>query len=173
VDADALARDAVAPGQPALLQILDAFGPEALRADGSLDRAWLGRRVFADEAARRRLNGIVHPSVIRELQARIDAFRARQGEGPAVLVAEIPLLFEEGLTGLVDKIVLVVAQQTTQVSRLIDDKHLSVEEAWARVRAQLPPEAKRPHADWIIDGDAPLADVEREVFRIWTALLAQ
>jgi len=173
VDSDALARDAVAPGEPALQEIREAFGPRAIREDGSLDRAWLGAQVFASEEARRRLNAIVHPVVIRGLRERIDAFRARSGDRPAVLVAEIPLLFEEGLAGLVDKIVLVVAQQTTQVRRLMHDRRLSEREALDRIGAQLPPEGKRPHADWVIDGDAPLAEVEREVSRIWSALLAQ
>jgi dephospho-CoA kinase len=172
VDADALARAAVEPGEPAWEAVRQAFGPRALRPDGTLDRAWLGEQVFASEEARRRLNSIVHPEVVRELQARITAARARPrgpGERPDVLVAEVPLLVEEGLTPLVDQVVLVIAQQTTQVARLKHDKGLTEEQAWARVRAQLPAEAKRPLADWVIDGEAPLPQVEARVKEIWEA----
>jgi dephospho-CoA kinase len=174
VDADALAREAVAPGQPAWEEVRRVFGPRALRPDGTLDRAWLGEHVFASEEARRRLNSIIHPEVVRELQARIAAARARpQGPGdpPHVLIAEVPLLIEEGLTSLVDQVALVVAQQTTQVARLMHDKGLAEEQASARVRAQLPVEAKRPLADWVIDGEAPLSQVEARVKEIWEACM--
>jgi dephospho-CoA kinase len=172
VDTDLLAREAVAPGQPAWEEVQRAFGQRALRPDGTIDRAWLGEQVFASEEARRRLNAIVHPAVVRELQARIMAARHRArgvGEAPHVLVAEVPLLIEEGLTPMVDHVVLVVAQQTSQVARLMHDKGLTEGQAWARVRAQLPVEAKRPFADWEINGEAPRAQVEARVREIWNA----
>lgn len=172
VDADLLAREAVAPGEPAWHEVQRAFGPRSLRPDGTLDRAWLGEQVFASEEARHRLNAIVHPAVVRELQARIASARGRArevGEPPHVLVAEVPLLVEEGLTPLVDRVVLVVAQQSTQVARLMHDKGLTEEQAWARVRAQLPVEAKRAVADWVIDGEAPLPHVEACVKKVWEA----
>src|SRR5262249_25530783 len=130
--------------------------------------------VFASEEARRRLNSIVHPEVVRELQARITVARARPqqpGGPPHVLVAEVPLLVEEGLTSLVDQVVLVVAQQTAQLARLMHEKGLTEEQASARVRAQLPVEAKRPLADWVIDGEAPLSHVEARVKKIWEACI--
>jgi dephospho-CoA kinase len=172
VDADLLAREAVAPGQPAWEEVRRAFGPHALRPDGTIDRAWLAEQVFASEDARRRLNAIVHPAVVRELQARIMAARGRVrgvGEAPDLLVAEVPLLIEEGLVPMVDHVVLVVTQQTTQVARLMHDKGLTDAQAWARVRAQLPVEAKRPFADWEIDGEAPRAQTEARVREIWEA----
>jgi dephospho-CoA kinase len=172
VDADLLAREAVAPGQPAWEEVQRAFGPHSLRPDGTIDRAWLGGQVFASEDARRRLNAIVHPAVVRELQARIMSARGRArgvGEAPDLLVAEVPLLIEEGLVPMVDHVVLVVAQQTTQVARLMHDKGLTDAQAWARVRAQLPVEAKRPFADWEIDGEASRAQIEARVRQIWEA----
>ena len=85
-------------------------------------------------------------------------------------MAEIPLLIEENLHGLVDQVVLVSAKQTTQVARLLHGKGLSKEQAWARVRAQFPLEKKRPFADWVIDGEAPLPEVERRVREIYRVL---
>lgn len=175
VDADALAREAVAPGQPAWHAIREAFGPRALRPDGTIDRAWLGELVFHSPQARRQLNAIVHPVVVRKLQERIQQARQLPPDPrgrPHVLIAEVPLLIEEKLTWLVDRVVLVVAQQSTQVSRLIHDKGLTETQARARVNAQLPVEEKRPHADWVVDGEAPLPELEQQVRAIWSELTA-
>jgi dephospho-CoA kinase len=173
VDADQLARDAVRPGEPAWRDVRAAFGEDVLTPGGEIDRAWLGERVFNDSEARRRLNQIIHPVVAQELQERIREIRARppRADGrPHVLVAEVPLLIEEGLTGLVDEIVLVVAHQSVQVSRLIGDKGLTEAQALARVRAQLPVAEKRPYARWIVDGEADPAQTRQQVEEIWTAI---
>jgi dephospho-CoA kinase len=173
VDADRLARDAVRPGEPAWQAVRATFGERALRPDGTLDRAWLGERVFADAEARRRLNAIIHPVVVQELQQRIAEVRARppRPDGrPHVLVAEVPLLIEEGLTDLVDRVLLVVVQPATQVARLMHDRGMPEEAAWARVRAQLPVEVKRRHAHRVLDGEADLAVLRRQVEEVWTWL---
>jgi dephospho-CoA kinase len=174
VDADVLAREAVAPGAPAWQAVVETFGPRVQRSDGTIDRVWLGEVVFNDSEKRAQLNAIIHPEVVRELQERIRKARAQPpeaGDRPRVLVAEVPLLVEAGLTGFVDRIVVVVAQQTTQVSRLMHDKGLTEAQAWARVRAQLPEAEKTAHADWIVDGEAPLAQMERQVRAIWEQLV--
>lgn len=171
VDADQLAREAVRPGEPAWQAVREAFGERALRPDGTLDRAWLAEVVFADDAARRRLNDIIHPVVVRELQKKIEETRARRPRPdarPHVLVAEVPLLIEEGLTGLVDRVLLVVVQPATQVARLIHDRGITEAAAWARVRAQLPVDRKRGHAHRVLDGEIDLATLRRQVEEIWT-----
>jgi dephospho-CoA kinase len=176
VDADQLAREAVRPGEPAWQAVRAAFGERALLPDGTLDRAWLGRIVFHDPDARSRLNRIVHPVVVRNLQERIREARARppRPDGrPHVLIAEVPLLIEEGLTGLVDRVVLVVVQPETQVARLMHDRGLSEADARARVAAQLPSAEKERLADWIIDGEAAWPDSRRQVERVWRLLQGQ
>jgi dephospho-CoA kinase len=176
VDADQLAREAVQPGEPAWQEIRDAFGERVLRPDGAIDRAWLGEVVFHDPAARRRLNAIVHPAVVRDLQERIREVRQRapRPDGrPHVLVAEVPLLIEEELTGLVDRVLLVVVQPGTQVARLMHDRGLSPEDAWARVRAQMPVDEKRAHADRILDGETSLAELQRQAEAAWAWILGE
>jgi dephospho-CoA kinase len=175
VDADQLAREAVRPGEPAWHAVRAAFGERAILPDGALDRAWLGEVVFNDSDARRRLNSIVHPVVVRKLQERIRETRAlppRPDGRPHVLIAEVPLLIEEGLTDQVDRVVLVVVQPETQVARLMLDRGLSEESARARVAAQLPSAEKERHADWIIDGAASPHESRRQVDAIWERLQA-
>jgi dephospho-CoA kinase len=176
VDADAIARAIVAPGQPALEAIRRRFGPSVCRADGSLDRVALGARVFAAETERRALNAITHPIIIAEIKERLARERelanqtTRPGGVRRVAVAEIPLLIEENLQSLVDQVVVVAVKPSTQVARLTHDKGLTEEQAWARVRAQLPIEQKLSFADWIIDGEASLVATERRVREIWQEL---
>jgi dephospho-CoA kinase len=176
IDADAIAREVVAPGSPVLEAVRQRFGPGVVRSDGTLDRAALAERVFASAEERRSLNAITHPAIVAEIKQRLARERelanqaARPGAPRRVAVAEIPLLVEEGLQSLVDRIIVVFAKQSTQVARLLDGKGLTEEQAWARVRAQLPLDEKLPFADWVIDGEAPLPEVESRVHRIWSVL---
>jgi dephospho-CoA kinase len=176
LDADAIAREVVAPGQPALEAIRRRFGPRVLRADGTLDRPALAARVFGAENERRALNAITHPAIVREIKNRLARERvlanqaARPGDRRRVAVAEIPLLIEENLQSLVDRIIVVSVKPSTQVARLTGGKGLAQEQAWARVRAQLPLDQKLPFADWVIDGEASIPETERQVREIWSVL---
>jgi dephospho-CoA kinase len=178
LDADAIAREIVAPGQPALAAIRRRFGEAVLHPDGTLDRAALAERVFDSEDERRALNGITHPVIIVTIKERLAQERElanqtfRPGEERRVAVAEIPLLIEENLQSLVDQVVVVFVKPSTQVARLKHGKGLTEEQAWARVRAQLPLDQKLPFADWVIDGEASLPATERRVRDIWRALTA-
>src|SRR5690349_4290437 len=131
IDADRLAREVVQPGTEGLAEVVDAFGPDILGPDGALDRPALGRRVFDDEAARRRLESIVHPRV-----------RARTAElvaaapPDAVVVNDVPLLVEAGLAGAYEVVVIVLADEATRVARLVRDRGMAEDEAYARIRAQ-------------------------------------
>jgi dephospho-CoA kinase len=169
--ADEVAREVVAPGSPALAAIRREFGPAVFHPDGTLDRAALGKRVFSDPEARRRLEAITHPPIRSRIVDRLAEWRAAEPEArPRLVILEHPLLFEANQTALVEGIILVVAQQTTQVERLMAVRRLTEEQAWARVRSQLPAAAKIPLADWVIDGEAPLPEVERCVEQIWNEL---
>jgi dephospho-CoA kinase len=171
--ADEIAREVVAPGTEALSALRTAFGPEVFRADGSLDRGTLGERVFADPEARRRLEAITHPPIRERIRQRLEELREAVPADPhRVVILEHPLLIEAAHTDLVEGIILVVAQLSTQVARLKADRGLTEEQAWARVRSQLPPEAKIPRARWLIDGEAPLPEVRQRVAEIRRELSA-
>jgi dephospho-CoA kinase len=169
--ADEIAREVVAPGTPALAAIGREFGPSVFLPDGTLDRAALGERVFSDPVARRRLEAITHPPILSRIEERLAEWRAAERDGPPRwVILEHPLLIEANHTPLVEGIILVVAQQSTQAARLMSTRRLTADQAWDRIRSQLPVETKVPLADWVIDGEAPLPEVERRVEQIWTEI---
>lgn len=147
VSADELARAAVEPGSHALARVAELFGPGVIREDGSLDRAAVRRIVFRDDAARRRLEAVVHPEV-RRLR---DEWTARQrGAGEEMVVWEIPLLFETGMEDEVDVVVVVDAPREVRRRRIVESRGLSEEEAEAMMEAQLGAEEKRRRADFVV-----------------------
>ena len=173
VDADALARAVVSPGSPGLARVVEAFGPQALRPDGSLDRRWLGARVFADPAERRRLVAITHPAVREELSR---ALADLASAGHALALYDVPLLYETGLEGAVDCVVVVWTPRAVQVERLMRRDGLSEAEAEARLEAQLSLDEKASRADLVVENqglpealspkaDRLLADLRRGLGR--------
>ncbi len=152
IDADALARAVVAPGSPTLARIAEAFGPQALSPDGSLDRRWMGARVFADPGERRRLEAITHPA-IRE--AMLEEVERLEAAGHSLAVYDVPLLYEVGLEGLVESIVVVWTPRAVQLQRLARRDALPPAEAEARLGAQLPLDDKAARADFVIENDGP------------------
>ena len=168
IDADVLARDVVAPGRPALRQIVEAFGREMLRQDGTLDRDRLGKAVFGDPAQLETLNAIVHPHVAVEQERRS---REIAGEDPhAVIVYDAALLIEAGAHKRMDKIVVVTADEPTQSSRLQARNHLSADEAGRRIAAQMPLAEKVKVADYVIDGTLPMEPLRAAIRRIYDEL---
>lgn len=170
IDADLLARAAVEPGTPALAAIAARWGAGVLAPDGRLDRAALRRIVFADPAERRALDAIVHPEVARLRDAAVAAERAR---GATIVVCDIPLLFEAGLEGTVDTIVLVDAPVATRRARLVRDRGLTPAEADAMIESQRPAEAKRGRAHLVIDNDGTRAELDAKVDALWATLRAR
>ncbi|MFE5208292.1 dephospho-CoA kinase [Streptomyces sp. NPDC056600] len=165
IDADRIAREVVEPGTPGLAAVVEAFGPEVLAADGSLDRPRLGAIVFADPEKRGVLNSIVHPLVgerSRELEAAAPA--------DAVVVHDVPLLTENGLAPLYDLVVVVDAAPATQLERLTGLRGMSEEDARARMAAQATREQRLEIADIVIDNDVPLPELERRVAEVWQEL---
>ncbi|RDX56362.1 CoaE-domain-containing protein [Lentinus brumalis] len=160
VDADVLARKVVEPGTPALAQIVRAFGRDVLLPDGSLDRAKLGRIVFADEARRKQLNAIVHPAVRRAMFWSILRCWWR---GERVCILDVPLLIEGGLWKWVAKVVVVYCSAEIQLQRLMKRDKSSRADAFARLNAQLPITEKVQYADVVIDNSGTPHELERQV----------
>jgi dephospho-CoA kinase len=150
VDADALARAAVAPGTPALGELARLFGPGVLAPDGSLDRKRMAALVFGDAEARRRLEAVTHPAV-RRAMAEETARLAAAGHDLAFYDA--PLLFEVGLDAVLDAVVVVWAPRDEQRARAVARGGLSPEEADARLAAQLPLDEKARRADFVVAND--------------------
>jgi dephospho-CoA kinase len=160
VDADELAREAVALGSAGLAEVVAAFGPDVLGPDGALDRKRVGSLVFSDPAARQRLNGITHPIVRRLSQER---FAALAREGVDLAAYDVPLLFEVGLDQVLRPVVVVAASEDTQVARVMARDGLGADEAKARIAAQLPLAEKRVRADHVLENDGSLAELARQV----------
>ncbi|RPD66520.1 CoaE-domain-containing protein [Lentinus tigrinus ALCF2SS1-7] len=160
VDADILARKVVEPGTPALAQIVRAFGQDVLLSDGSLDRAKLGRIVFADEAKRKQLNAIVHPAVRRAMFWSILRCWWR---GEKVCILDVPLLIEGGLWKWVAKVVVVYCSSDIQLRRLMKRDKSSREDASARLNAQIPITEKVQYADVVIDNSGTPQELQRQV----------
>jgi len=165
VDADVLAREVVEPGTPGLAAVAAEFGAEVLRPDGSLDRDRLGAIVFADPAARARLNAIVHPLVGAATAERFAAAPA-----DAIVVHDVPLLVEVGLAAAYDVVLVVAATPETQGSRLVRARGMSADEARSRIAAQAPLADKLAVADFVITNDGSLDDLDRQVQAVWLAL---
>ena len=167
VDADVLARDAVAPGSDGFAAVVARFGQDILATDGSLDRARLGTIVFGDKAARRDLEAIVHPFVRRQ----IDNFFVALSSGVPFAVADIPLLYETGRQRQFDKVIVVACARATQIVRLLA-RGLSREEAERRIATQLPIDAKVTLADYVIRTDGAYEETNAQVSYLLTRLRA-
>ncbi len=164
IDADVLARDAVAPGTAGLEAIVDRFGDQVLAPDGTLDRARLRRRVFNDAVARDALNAIVHPAVRR---LRDEAVASARTRGDRIVISDIPLLFEVGLEHAFDGVILVDAPESMRLERMVHDRGLSAADAQAMIDAQWPSDRKRAGATWIVENDGSRAELAARVDAVW------
>jgi dephospho-CoA kinase len=176
LDADAIVRELQSPGSAVLAEIEAAFGPQVIGPDGGLDREALAAIAFRDDAARMRLNAIVHPRVADELARRVAAAREA---GSTIIVLDIPLLFEgresgEGTAARMplDATVVVHVPEEIQIERQVARDDCSREEALRRVRAQLPLDEKRRLADFAIDNSGTLEETEQQVRDVFRAISA-
>lgn len=160
IDTDAIARELVEPGTPALAAIREAFGPDVLTAGGELDRRRLRNIVFADAAKRRKLEAILHPRIRREALAR-----AESSDAPYVMLA-VPLLFESGFDRLVDRSLVVDCPETVQLERLIRRDDVAETEARAVMAAQMSRESRRQAADDVIDNGGSLESTRAQVLAL-------
>ena len=159
IDADLLARAAMLPGTPGFQKVLETFR--------TVDRRELRDIVFRDADKRKELENIIHPEVKR-LRKSAEKWLAIQGVD--VVVCDIPLLFETGMHKEFDVIVLVDAPEATRVARIVQTRGLSEEDALRMVRAQMPAEEKRPHADYIIENTGSIEALRDEARRVWSEI---
>ena len=169
IDADQLARDAIAKGTPGFDDVVDAFGPEVVGPGGDLDRAALAARIFADPSEKATLEGIVHPEVASRFGQRVQEFR----ETDRVVLYVSPLLVELGLASAFDVVVVVTASPHLRISRVASDRGLSPDEVRSRMAAQATDEQRMEVADVLIDNDGSLAELEPQIDRLWADLVAR
>jgi dephospho-CoA kinase len=167
LDADQLARDAVAPGSPGLAAVAARFGREMIGESGALDRPRLAAVVFLDPAARRDLEAIVHPVVYRAIA---DWYAGLEASGAQLGIVDVPLLFESGHAEEFDRVVVVACTEDAQVQRMMARSGLTEREARARLGAQWPIAEKVHAADVVIDTNGAFQDTDQQVDVIWQEL---
>lgn len=170
IEADRLGHQAYAPGTAGWEAVVRAFGPEVIAPDGTIDRRRLGALVFSDPEKLRRLNAIIHPEIRRLITVQLEKFRR---EGVRVVVIEAALLFEAGWDDLVDEVWVTTAPPDVAAARYAARTGLPEAEVRQRVAAQLDAAEKVRRADRIIDTSGSLANVERQVDRLWNELLSR
>lgn len=170
IEADRLGHQAYAPGTAGWEAVVRAFGPEIVAPDGTIDRRRLGALVFSDPEKLRRLNAIIHPEIRRLIAEQLAKFRR---EGVRVVVIEAALLFEAGWDDLVDEVWVTAAPLEVAAARYAARTGLPEAEVRRRAAAQLDPAEKARRADRVIDTSGSLADVERQVDRLWGELLSR
>ncbi len=168
IDADALAHQVVEPSKPAWHAIIKTFGKSVLNPDRSLNRQTLGAMVFRSRSKLRRLEQIIHPRVARE-QARLTRQAARN-DPKAVVIYDVPLLFEVGIDKRVDRVIVVTADQETQITRLKKRNGFTRAEALRRIRSQMPIKQKIAAADYVLDGTTPRSRLLAQVRRLYREL---
>ncbi|TCC05215.1 dephospho-CoA kinase [Kribbella soli] len=165
IDSDVLAREVVARGTDGLAEVVAAFGPGVLTADGELDRPALGKIVFGDETARRKLEAIIHPRV-RARAAEIEADAAAD----AIVVHDIPLLVETGQADRFDLVLVVDVPLEVQVQRLTAQRGMTDEEAKQRIASQASRDDRLAVADVVVGNSGSLADLDRRLDEVWATL---
>ena len=168
LDADLIAREVVAPAEPAFAEIAARF-PGVLAADGTLDRQRLADRIFNDPADREALNAITHPRIQARVLERTQQL-ASAGKVP-VVIYDAALLIENRLHKAMDAVILVTAPPEVQRARLIARNGLTLEQAQARIASQLPEDEKRKFATWVIDNGGTLSATEQQVDALWKKLI--
>ena len=167
IDADLLAREAVAAGSPGLAQVVERFGTGVLRPDGTLDRGALARIVFNDRVARADLEAIIHPEVYR----RISEWFANLPVGTTLAIADIPLLYETGHEHEFDIVIVCACSPAEQLRRAVRRDSLSAAEANARIASQWPIDEKVRRADYVVRTDGSFAETDAIVARTYQAIV--
>ena len=165
IDADALARDVVARGTPGLAAVVAEFGPALLTPDGDLDRPAMGALVFGDPDARRRLEAVIHP-LVHERSAQLEA----EAAADAVVVHDIPLLAEVGRAGSFDAVIVVDAPPELQVSRMVQERGWTRDDAESRIAAQATREDRLAIATHVVDNTGSLEALRDQVERVYAEL---
>jgi dephospho-CoA kinase len=170
LDADQIAREAVAVGAPAWVELRRLYGAEFFNQNGELNRSRMAQLVFADPEERRRLDGIIHPRVEAELKSRV-AMLGRRGK--ALVLVEVPLLFETGREAAYDRVIVVAAPEAVQIRRLRGRDRRGAEEIRGILQAQWPLADKVARADYLVDNGGERRLTARQVKNIWAQLKNQ
>jgi dephospho-CoA kinase len=169
IDFDRLTHEAQEPGKPGWQKIVDYFGREILKPDKKIDRVKLGNIVFADKKKLTKLGKIVHPLIYQEWEARLEKIEKK--EKHAIVLSDVPLLFEGKMQHFFDLTMVVLVSQEDQINRLMKRNGWSREEAQRRLNSQMPVSEKIALADIVIDNKGTVADTERKVNEVWQELL--
>ena len=167
LDADAAAKEAVAVGTPAWQELRRLYGEEYFHPDGALNRAKVSQLVFTDPVARQKLNDLVHPQVAREIQAQL---KELEQQGASLALVEVPLLYEAGLAGAYDRVIVVYVDPADQIRRLQERDGRSAGEIEGLLKAQWPLKDKAARADYVVDNRGSLDETRRQVETIWREL---
>jgi dephospho-CoA kinase len=171
IDADKVGHSIYAPGGPAHDDVIAAFGPGVLAADGSIDRKKLGPMVFSDPNALKRLNAIVHPRMFARMREMVGDLRAGGERKP--IVVEAAILIEANWQPLFNEIWLVTASRERVIERIERDRGLQPEQIEARIRAQLPDEERIKHSTLVISNNGTFEELRENVTKLWHAALVR
>jgi dephospho-CoA kinase len=169
IDFDVLAHKVEKPDMPAWREIIDAFGPEILNRDGTINRTRLGAIVFTDHQKLAQLNAIVHPAVLTAWRRQLKEIEKEKAD--AIVLADVPLLIEAGLKQLVDVVLLVYISPEEQLRRLMARNGYTRGEALSRLSAQMPIQDKLPLADLIINNEGTCAETQDQIVHVWQELV--
>ena len=169
IDADEIARDVVKKGQPAWQSIVDYFGQQILQPDKEIDRARLADIIFKHAEQKLKLNSIVHPYVIDETARRLERIKMQRPD--AIVILDVPLLFEAGMLEGLDEIIVVYTPEHIQLQRLTARDHLSAEEAVSRIQSQMPIEEKKNRATIVIDNSHSRDSTRRQAMAVFRRLM--
>lgn len=168
IDADEVARSVVEPGEPAWKEIVNEFGNDVLEAGGGINRKRLAEIVFSDETRRNKLNDITHPRIKERIRSLLREYKQA---GAAVVMIEATLIVERGgLRELLNGLIVVTAEEETQIERLVREKGYTREEAVSRLGAQMPAEEKIKHGDYVIDNSGTLEVTRKRVEEVWESI---
>jgi len=168
IDADVLAREVVEPGEPAFAEIAAEFGATVLGPDGRLDRKALGAIVFADPERRRKLEAMTHPRIRERFQGRLDALTAEDFRG--LVFFDAPVMIESGNYRNMDRMVVVITDEATQIARLMARDGIDRDEALRKIKSQMPLAEKAKLADYVIDNSGDRAATEARTREVHAAL---
>lgn len=171
IDADQVARKVVEPGSPLLVELAQNFGDHILLADGSLNRVSLGELIFQNKENRELLNQLTHPVIIKDIKNQIKTIALSRPN--AIVVIEAPLLIEAGMVPMMDEVWIVVAEEQTQIERIMSRDGFDYEDALQRVQSQMPAEDRLPYGDVVISTDRTLEEVNKDILNEWERLHKQ
>lgn len=172
IDADAIARELMSPGESVLAQTVAEFGNQILTGTGELNRQKLAQEIFADESARARLNAIVHPAVRARSQELVQVAVAKYGDG-VVIVEDIPLLTETSQADRFDAVVVVFAELSVRLKRLVEARGMEEADARARIAAQASDEDRAAIATWVLDNSGSLEETRKQVEKMWEQVVSE